>query len=149
MTLSESKSRSRTNICITLSFFLFKESALGRFFHRVAMSVKVCVPVFGTFHVSHFEAYFAPTSRSRMTKIFRDSEYIYVWKLKELGLVPTVSWKIIDRGKKFSPISRSCKLCTLERYILICRPNLYTLNKNKEFGDECLHKRFSRLSKVK
>ena len=73
----------------------------------------------------------------------------HIWKLKELGLAFDVSWKIIDRGKKFSPTSKSCKLCTLERYYLICRPDLYTLNKNKEFSDECVHKRFLRLSRVK
>ena len=73
----------------------------------------------------------------------------HIWNLKELGLVCDVTWKIIDKGKKFSPTSKSCKLCTLERYYLICRPDLYTLNKNKEFSDECLHKRFLRLSKVK
>ena len=73
----------------------------------------------------------------------------HIWKLKELGLACDITWKIIDKGKKFSPTSKSCKLCTLERYYLICRPDLYTLNKNKEFSDECLHKRFLRLSKVK
>ena len=73
----------------------------------------------------------------------------HVWKLKDCGLVPTLFWKIIDRGKQFSPTSRSCKLCTLERYILTCRPYLHTLNKNKEFGNEWLHRRFCRLSKVK
>ena len=55
-----------------------------------------------------------------------------------IGLAATTCYK--------RPISRSCKLCTLERYILICRPDLHTLNKNKEFGNECLHKGFSRLS---
>ena len=36
----------------------------------VCMYVCMSVP----FHVLDFEAYFAPTSRSRMSKIFRDSE---------------------------------------------------------------------------
>ena len=48
---------------------IFKESALGRFFHRVAMSV-CSVP----FHVVYFEAYLASTSRSGMSKNFRDLE---------------------------------------------------------------------------
>ena len=73
----------------------------------------------------------------------------HIWKLKELGLACELTWKIIDKGKKFSPTSKTCKLCTLERYYLIWRPDLYTLNKNKEFSDECLHKSFLRLSKVK
>ena len=47
---------------------------LGRFDLVVAMSVHggICLSV--PFHVLDFEAYFAPTSRSWMSKIFRDSE---------------------------------------------------------------------------
>ena len=48
---------------------------LGRFNQVVAMSVCLCVCVFDVpFHVVHFEAYLAPTSQSRMSKIFRDWE---------------------------------------------------------------------------
>ena len=43
---------------------------LGRFDLVVAMSVYLFVP----FHVVYFEAYFAPTSRSQMSKLFRDPE---------------------------------------------------------------------------
>ena len=36
--------------------------------------VCLCVCLLSPFHVLDFEAYFAPTSRSRMSKVFRDSE---------------------------------------------------------------------------
>ena len=46
---------------------------LGRFDLVVAMSV--CLMLFDVpFHVLDFEAYFAPTSRSQMSNLFRDSE---------------------------------------------------------------------------
>ena len=45
-------------------------------FYRVTMSVVVCVRVFVPFHVLDFEAYFAPSSRSRMSNIFRYSEFL-------------------------------------------------------------------------
>ena len=73
----------------------------------------------------------------------------HIWDLKDQNIIYELSWKIIDRAKKFSPVSKVCSLCTLERFYLICRSDLHTLNKNKEFGDECLHKRFLKLSKVK
>ena len=44
---------------------------LGRFNLLVAMSVRL---FYVPFHVVYFEAYFAPTSQSRMSKVFRDSE---------------------------------------------------------------------------
>ena len=40
----------------------------------VCVCVCVCVCLFVPFHVVYFEAYFAPTSQSRMSKVFRDSE---------------------------------------------------------------------------
>ena len=45
-------------------------------FHRIGtMSVCLCVCLFDVpFHVVYFETYFAPTSKSRMSKIFRDSK---------------------------------------------------------------------------
>ena len=47
---------------------------LGRFDLVVAMYVHGGICLFVPFHVLDFEAYFAPTSRSRMSKNFRDSE---------------------------------------------------------------------------
>ena len=73
----------------------------------------------------------------------------YLWYLKDKGIQYQLSWKIIDRAKKFSPISKTCSLCTLERFYLICKKETYTLNQNIEFGDECIHKRFLKLSTAK
>ena len=73
----------------------------------------------------------------------------HIWTLKDLDTSYILSWEILDKAQKFSPISKTCKLCTLERYYLICKPKSYTLNKNIEFADECLHKRFMKLSTVK
>ena len=73
----------------------------------------------------------------------------HIWQLKDNNISYDLSWKIMDRAMKFTPISKTCKLCTLERYFLICRKESFSLNKNIEFGDECLHKRFLRLSTVK
>ena len=73
----------------------------------------------------------------------------YIWSLKEQNLQYKIKWKIIDRSQTFSPISRICNLCTLERDYLIFRKDLHTLNKNSEFGHHCPHKRFKKLSVTK
>ena len=70
----------------------------------------------------------------------------YIWQLKEKGLSYKTKWKILDRAKTFSSISRTCKLCTLERFYLITRKDLHSLNKNTEFGHDCPHKKFFKLS---
>ena len=46
---------------------------LGRFDLVVAMSIYIFIYL-SPFRVVYFEAHFAPTFRSRMSKIFRDSE---------------------------------------------------------------------------
>ena len=68
----KSKTKFKKIICTQQNFF--KESALGRFSHRVAMSGCRFICLFVPFHVLDLEAYFAPTSQSRMSKMFRDSE---------------------------------------------------------------------------
>ena len=73
----------------------------------------------------------------------------YLWSLKDKDIEYKLSWKIIDRARKFSPVSKTCSLCTLERFYLICHKETHTLNQNNEFGNECIHKRFLRLSTAK
>jgi hypothetical protein len=82
------------------------------------------------------------------TKSFRHRTYIndselakYIWKLKDENRSYTISWKIIDRGKPFNPTSKICQLCTREKYYLIYRPELCTLNSNSELGSHCRHKK--------
>ena len=51
--------------------------------------------LFVPFHVLDFEAYFAPTSRSRMSNIFRDSESLGK-KLERSGLrIEHFCWKVV------------------------------------------------------
>ena len=62
--------------------------------------------MFVPFHAAHFEAYCAPTSRSRMTNIFRDSE--------SLGK---------SNGKKWSQISKNtnkgCKIAAQKKVFFV------------------------------
>ena len=73
----------------------------------------------------------------------------HVWYLKDRGIKYNVNWRILDRAKPFSPISRNCKLCTLERYYLLFKRDLHTLNSDPEFAHDCTHKRFLKLSMIK
>ena len=40
----------------------------------------------------------------------------HIWDLKDQNIIFKLSWKIIDRAKKFSPVSKVCNLCTLELF---------------------------------
>ena len=75
------------------------------------------------------------------TKQISDSELSkHIWKLKDENKSYTISWKTIDRGRPFNPSTKICQLCTREKYYLIYRPELCTLQSNNELGSQCCRK---------
>ena len=66
----------------------------------------------------------------------------YVWDVKDdEGVEPTVTWKIIDRGKPFSPSTGICNLCTSEKFFIMYRPDMAELNSRSEIFNHCRHKK--------
>ena len=65
----------------------------------------------------------------------------HVWKVKSEGVQPTVTWKIIDRGKPFSPVSGVCNLCTKEKFYIMYRTEMAELNSRSEIFNHCRHKK--------
>ena len=53
----------------------------------------------------------------------------HIWLLKGAGLDFNISWKILKQAAPFNPASNRCNLCLWEKYFIICRPDLATLNK--------------------
>ena len=77
----------------------------------------------------------------------------HVWELKEsnpnFDINKDITWKFIGRANPFSPISGVCNLCTLEKWYILFKPNIATLNKKEEIGNYCLHKKQRLLDKEK
>ena len=71
----------------------------------------------------------------------------YHWELKNKGLNPKITWKIIDRGPKFSPSSGVCLLCIKEAYYITFHPEMAALNSNCEIFSSCRHKKSTLLIK--
>ena len=72
----------------------------------------------------------------------------HVWRLKRQGIDYSVSWKMIDRGKKFSPVSGVCQLCIKEAFYILFKPDLAQLNSRSEIFSACIHKKSALLVKV-
>ena len=72
----------------------------------------------------------------------------HIWKLKRENVDYDISWKIIDRGKPFSPITNICQLCTKEKYHIIFSPEKSSLNNRDELGTACRHKLKLLLQKI-
>ena len=65
----------------------------------------------------------------------------FLWDLKKEKIENKVKWKVIDKAKTFSPVSNICHLCTREKYYLIFKPDICTLNQKNELGSHCRHKK--------
>ena len=89
-------------------------------------------------------------------KSFKDEQYStetelssFSWKLKSENINFNISWKIIGKGKIFSPVNKICNICTMEKYYLIHKPELGTLNERDELGTHCRHGKAFLLSNLK
>lgn len=65
----------------------------------------------------------------------------YLWQLKEKKKEFTITWKIIDKARAYTNISKRCNLCIAEKFFIICRPEMATLNKRNELLSTCRHRR--------
>ena len=65
----------------------------------------------------------------------------YVWKKRDEGLNPTVSWKYLETNvPDFNPVTETCKLCTREKYQILLNPSVATLNLKTEIFSSCRHR---------
>ena len=64
----------------------------------------------------------------------------YVWYLKDNGIQYNLEWSILGKAKSFNPVSRICRLCLLEKYCILYKPESATLNSRDEFFAPCRHR---------
>ena len=64
----------------------------------------------------------------------------HVWKLKSDNKDYSIDWKIMASAPSYSNVSKRCNLCVLEKFFIICKPQLASLNKRSELISTCRHK---------
>ena len=72
----------------------------------------------------------------------------YIWKLKEEKIGYDIKWRYIDRGSLYNPITRKCNLCNKEKFYIIYKPHMATLNRRHELYTSCKHRFMPLLSNV-
>ena len=65
----------------------------------------------------------------------------HLWQLKEANKEFNITWKILAKAKFFPHLTKRCNPCTTEKFFLICRPHLATLNKSNELVSTGRHRR--------
>ena len=63
----------------------------------------------------------------------------HVWDLKDKGEQFQIKWKILCHANPYTSASKRCDLCISEKYMIICNPNLASLNRRYELVTKCRH----------
>ena len=79
------------------------------------------------------------TSFNNVSKRHQTELSNYIWELKEKNIPFKISWKIIQKAKAYSNITKRCNLCIAEKFNIICKPDLCSLNKRNELATNCKH----------
>jgi hypothetical protein len=65
----------------------------------------------------------------------------YIWTLKDKDIQYDITWKTITKGQSYNPTTNRCNLCLKEKYFIICKPHLSTLNNRNELASTCRHRK--------
>ena len=76
----------------------------------------------------------------------------YIWELKAKGMEEgrnfNISWALVGRANTYSPSSDLCRLCLLEKSMIMRKPEWALLNSRDEFFNPCRHKTKLLLSSI-
>ena len=81
------------------------------------------------------------TASFRHTRLRNSTELSkHIWTLKDSNIDHFISWRIISSSSPYNSASKRCNLCLKEKFLIICRPELSTLNKRNELVSSCRHR---------
>ena len=60
-----------------------------------------------------------------------------VWNLKGSNIISRITWNILKQAIAYNPSLKRCNLCLWEKYFIICKPLLATLNKGNDLVSSC------------
>ena len=83
---------------------------------------------------SNHKSSFANANKRNNTELSK-----YIWYLKENLTKFNISWRILKHASSYNPTSNRCNLCLWEKYFIICKPDLASLNKRNELISSCRH----------
>jgi len=63
----------------------------------------------------------------------------YVWSLKDKEIVYNIKWRKAKQARSYSNVTKRCNLCLWEKYFIICKSEMSSLNKRSELVSNCRH----------
>ena len=64
----------------------------------------------------------------------------HIWVLKDQGKQFNVTWQIMAFAKPYNTATKTCNLCSKEKYFIIFQPEKASLNKRTELISICRHR---------
>ena len=64
---------------------------------------------------------------------------LYIWSLKDKSIPYNIKWRKVKQARSYSNISKRCNLCLWEKYFIIYKPDMSTLNNRSELISNCRH----------
>lgn len=80
-------------------------------------------------------ASFRHTSKKNETELSK-----HIWTLKDAKKAFQIKWKVLKKCQPYNNISKKCNLCLHEKFIIICKKDLCSLNKRNELASSCPHR---------
>ena len=63
----------------------------------------------------------------------------HVWKLKDQNIQYNNKWEKIKQTRCYCNVTKKCNLCLWEKYFILCKPEMPSLNNRKELISCCRH----------
>jgi len=63
----------------------------------------------------------------------------YIWSLKDRNVMYNIKWHKVKQARSYSNVSKRCNLCLWEKYFIICKPDMSTLNNRSKLISTCRH----------
>ena len=64
----------------------------------------------------------------------------HIWTLKNDNIDYSISWRVLSSNSPYNSSSKRCNLCLKEKFLIICRPDLSSLNKRNGLVSSCQHR---------
>lgn len=88
---------------------------------------------FKTRHANH-TASFRHVSKRSATELSK-----HVWSLKDNNMEYNIDWRIITKAATTYNDKHMCNLCTMEKFYILCKPKLASLNNKRGLISSCRH----------
>ena len=101
-----------------------------------------CETEFKTCFYNHWQS-FNHWDKANATKLSKT-----IWKYKDKGIKPWITWSIVCKLFTYSSGAKRCNLCLVEKLAILQADQCMLLNKRSEFVSKCQHQNKFKLKKV-